>query len=446
MSQADFENVQRILGKLTSLDPGERVVIRAGIVLTGLLSGDRVLRDQAVLVEDGIISQVVPWSQFALPGGVEVIDASSSTVMPGLIEGHCHITGELAHDPHMTHLESFPETRVLRGLLDVWAVMELGFTTLISMGHGHPNHVAAIRTMVDREGLPGPRIYHPGWALSQSGGHGHVAGWNYEIVKMLKPRSAFADGAGVRVAVRENIGCGADFVKIYSGEGWPIASEDVLRRLGFSEEEIQAIVDEAHRQGFRVVAHTMTLPQARHAAVNGVDRVEHGPYRYEPGFVPMLKETGTFWCPTLSHLHWFFMEREKYRLSPEVTARMENGLVARARMVKEALEAGVTVCFGTDNRMRPKAGQNGLEFKLMVDHGVDPLDAISMATLLGARAVGLEKKLGSVEPGKLADLVVVDGDPVADIAVLNDASRVTRILKSYRPATMDAWTPRGRQA
>jgi imidazolonepropionase-like amidohydrolase len=442
MPQREFDTVHRILGKLLSADPGERLVLRAGTLLTGLLSGARVLSDQAVLVEDGFISQVVPWREFAAPAGIEVIDASLGTVMPGLIEGHCHITGEFAHDPHMTHLEPFPETRVVRGLLDVWAVMDQGFTTLVSMGHGHPNHVAAIKTMVDREGLPGPRIYHPGWALSQSGGHGVVTGWNYEIVKILKPRSIFADGDGVRVAVRENIGCGADFVKIYAGEGWPIASEDVLRRLDFTDEEIRMVVDEAHRQGYRVVAHTMTFPQAHHAVSNGVDRVEHGPYKYEPEFVPMLQETGAYWCPTLSHLHWFFTERDRLGLTKEVADRMEHGLVARARMVKEALEAGVTVCFGTDNRMRPKAGQNGLEFKLLVDHGIDPLDAISMATILGARAAGLENTLGSLEPGKLADVIVVEGDPLSDISVLNDSSRITRILKSYRSAPVEGWVPK----
>lgn len=436
MKHAELDRIGRVVEKLRLMGPGQKAVIHAGTLITGLASGNRVLRDQVVVVEDGLIAEVAPWRDFVLPDGVEVLDASGSTVMPGLIEGHFHVTGELAEDPHMTHLESFPETRVLRGLLDVWAVMEQGFTTVFSMGHGHPNHVAAIKTMVDREGLPGPRIFHPGWALSQSGGHGKVTGWNYDIVKILRPRSTFADGDGVRVAVRENIGCGADFIKVYTGEGWPIASEEVLRRLGYTSDELQAIVDEAHRQGMLVVAHTMTLNQARHAVVNGIDRVEHGPYEYEPDFVPMLKEHGTIWCPTLSHLHWFAAEREHLKLTPQIVARMENGLVARARMLKEAIEAGVPVCFGTDNRMRPKAGQNGLEFELMVRQGVDPLDAISMATLWGAGAWGLDGLLGSVERGKLADLIVVDGDPLADIAILNDPGRITRVLKSFRPAVM----------
>ena len=125
-----------------------------------------------------------------------------------------------------------------------------------------------------------------------------------------------------------------------------------------------------------------------------------------------------------------------------MVARIENGIVARCRMIQEALDAGVVVGFGTDNRMRPKAGQNALELKIMVEHGIAPLDAISIGTLLAARLVGLDEWLGSVEAGKLADLIVVDGDPVADIGVLTDPSRIERILMSPRRVQPAAVPPR----
>jgi len=356
-----------------------------------------------------------------------------------LIEGHCHGHWRASTcDPHATHLEAVGDARVLRGLLDVWAVMNEGFTTVFSMGHGNPNHAAAIREAVNGEGFPGPRIYHCGWAISQTAGHGNVREWSYDLVKSLKPRSLFADGPyQLRAVVRQNLGCGADFIKIYSGEGGFTAPENISRRLDFTSEEIQAIVDEAHRQGFRVASHCMTLAHAIHAAENGVDRVEHGPVLYEPGFVHMLRDTGASWCPTVSQLWWALVERESRRLSESMVSRLERGLADRARTIVEALEAGVTVGFGTDNRMRPKAGRNALEFQLMASHGVPTLDVISIGTVLAARMVGLEPHLGTVEEGKLADLIVVDGDPEKEIAVLTQPERITRILKSYRQVHLD---------
>jgi len=433
MAANEIGALRRLVDTVLPLEPGQSLVIHAGTVLTGRLDGDRVLRDQAILVDDGRIAGVSPWHEGAVPTGASVIDAARQTVMPGLIEAHLHVTGEWPHDPHGTHLEPFPEARVLRGLLDTWAVFAAGFTTMFSMGHGHPSFVSAIKQLIDREGLPGPRIYHCGWALSQSAGHGNVGEWNYELVKHLRPRSAFADGPyQLRALVRENVGLGADFIKLFAGEGGFIAPDYVARRLDFTPEEIRAITDEAHRLGFRVAAHCMSLAHARHAVGNGVDRVEHGPVGYEPDFVPLLAEHGASWCPTLSQLNWALLERERRRLAPEVVEHIEGGIAGRCRMIQEALDRGVTVGFGTDNRMRPKAGRNGLEFAVMVEHGIAPLDAVSIGTLLAARLVGLEADLGTVEPGKLADLLVVDGDPASDIGLLTRTECIRRVVKSHR--------------
>jgi imidazolonepropionase-like amidohydrolase len=431
MSHSELGPIKALTDKLTPLGHDDQLVIRAGRLATGRMTGDRVLRDQAVVIDGGRVAAVQPWDASAVPAGATVIDASDKTVLPGLIETHVHVTGEWAHDPHGTHLEPFAETRTLRGLLDAWAVFSAGFTTLFSMGHGHPNAVAAIKTMIDKEGFPGPRIYHCGWALSQSAGHGHIREWDYDLVKRLRPRSAFADGPyALRGIVRENLGNGADFTKLYAGEGGYTASPYVSRRLDFTQEEIQAITDESHRLGVQVAAHCMTMRHVQHAVWNGVDRVEHGPVGYDPEFVPLLKERGASWCPTLSQLHWGLQEKDKRGLAAPVVKKIEEAIVGRCRMIQEALDAGVTVGFGTDNRMRPKAGQNPIELKIMADNGIAPLDAISIATQLAARLVKLEDDLGTVEQGKLADLIVVDGDPTTDVSLLTDPKRVVRILKS----------------
>jgi imidazolonepropionase-like amidohydrolase len=424
-----FDQMHSLLGKLSPLKASHSYVIHAGRVLTGAMSGDRVLTDQAILVTDGTITELVDWGGYEVPEGVTVIDARDKTVMPGMIETHVHVTGEWVHDPHGTHLEPFAEARVLRGLLDAWAVLGGGFTSLFSMGHGHPNVVSGIKTMIDKEQFPGPRIYHCGWALSQTAGHGHVREWNYELVKALAPRSTFADGPwALRAIVRENVGNGADFIKLYAGEGGFTASPYIGRRLDFTNEEIQAITDEAHRLGFQVSSHCMTLEHVRHAVDNGVDRVEHGPVGYDDAFVPLLKERGASWCPTLSQLYWGLQEREKRNLSSSMVKKIEDGIIGRCRMIGEAMEAGVTVGFGTDNRMRPKAGQNAIELKIMQDHGIAPLDIVAIATSQAAKLVGLDEHLGLVASGKRADLLVVDGNPAEDVSVLVDSSNIAQIL------------------
>lgn len=431
MADSELVAIRALTAKLTPFDTDERVVIRAGRLATGRTTGERVLTDQAVVIEAGRIASVEPWEPSRVPAGATMIDAGDKTVLPGLIETHCHVTGEWAHDPHGTHLEPYAETRVLRGLLDAWAVHGAGFTTLFSMGHGHPNAVSAIKTMIDREGFPGPRIYHCGWALSQAAGHGHIREWDYELVKRLRPRSEFADGPyALRGVVRENIGRGADFTKLYGGEGGYTAPPYISRRLDFTQEEIRAITDESHRLGCMVAAHCMTMRHVQHAVWNGVDRIEHGPVGYDAGFIPLLVEQGTSWCPTLSQLHWALAEQEQRGLAASMVAKIEDGIIGRCRMIQEALDANVTIGFGTDNRMRPKAGRNAIELKIMADHGIAPLDVISIATQLAARLTRLEEDLGTIEAGKLADLIVVDGDPTTDISVLTEPARIVQIFKS----------------
>lgn len=435
--------VELVSDKARSAPAQGSLAIHAGKVFTAAPAAQGMLRDQVVLVRDGRIAGLAEEREYAPEPGVEEIDARSKTVLPGLIEAHVHVTGEWVHAPHETHLEPYPETRVIRGLLDVWAVFTAGFTSLFSMGHGHPNYVSAIKTMIDKEGLPGPRLFHCGWAISQSAGHGNIRDWNYELVSTLRPRSAFADGeAAVRRLVRTNVGTGADFIKLYAGEGGYTAPDYIARRLDFSPGEIQAITDEAHRMGFRVAAHCMSLEHVRHALENGVDRIEHGPVGYEPDFVPMLAEHGGAWCPTLSQLHWALVEREQRGLSDATVARIEGALDGRCRMINEALAADVVVGFGTDNRMRPKAGRNAHELVLMAERGVAPADALRIATLGAARLTGLDDEAGSIEPGKVADLLVVDGDPLDDVGILGDPRAIATVVRSDVAALPKAWRAR----
>ncbi|HEX7002945.1 MAG TPA: amidohydrolase family protein [Trueperaceae bacterium] len=407
-----------------------RTAIRASQMIADAESGE-VLRDHTLVIEGGLVREVVPSDSFEIPQDVEVMDVPSGTLLPGLIETHCHVTGEWSEDPHATHLEPFPEARVIRGMVDAWAVLTAGFTSIYSMGHGHPNYVAALKSLIDDERFPGPRIHHCGWAISQTAGHGHVREWNYELASSLKVRSTFADGeAALRAVVRENIGTGAEFIKVFAGEGGYTAPSHISRRLDFSGAELRAVTDEAHRLGYRVASHCMTLEHVRHALTNGVDRIEHGPTVYEPDFVPILQENQAAWCPTLSQLHWGLEERVKRGFDTATTRRIEAALDARCRMIVEALEAGVVVGFGTDNRMRPKAGRNGIEFRLMVERGIQPGTALALATSNAARLVGVDDQLGSIRPGMVADLIVVNGNPLQDIEAVSERENIVQVLRS----------------
>lgn len=437
MKNGSAAALHALLSKVRVVGNDNRVVIKAGRILTGTPLGT--LESHAVIIDDGVIERIVPWESCDVGADDEVVDALQWTLMPGMIDAHCHVTGEWAHAPHDTYMEPFPETRVLRALQDVWAVYASGYTTLVSMGHGHPNHVGAIRTAITEDGLVGPRIYHCGWAISPSAGHGHVRDWNYELVKVLRPRSAFADGPWeLRRLVRENVGTGADFIKVYAGEGGYTAPSYISRRLDFSPEELLAVTDEAHRLGFQVAAHCMTLEHVKHALENGVDRIEHGPCVYEEDFVPLLKEYGAAWCPTLSQLHWGLEERHQRGLSAEQVTNIQRALDARCEMIEQAMASGVTVGFGTDNRMRPKAGQQSIELRLMVERGIAPETALEIATRGAADISGLDADLGSVSPGKLADLILVDGDPTSDINVLLNPANIKLIIKSHRKAHVTA--------
>lgn len=418
-----------------------RTIVRARQVIAGGEIGG-LLRDHSLVIDGGVIEAVVPTASVEVLEGDEVIDVPEGTVMPGMIDTHCHITGEWSGDPHGTHLEPFPEARVLRGMADAWAVLTAGFTSIYSMGHGHPNYVAALKSLIDDEGFPGPRIQHCGWAISQTAGHGHVREWNYDIVRELKVRSTFADGpSALRAIVRENIGTGAEFIKVFAGEGGYTAPAHISRRLDFSDEELQAVTDEAHRMGYRVAAHCMTLEHVRHALSNGVDRIEHGPTVYEPDFVPLLREHGAAWCPTLSQLHWGLEERVKRGFDAATVKKIEVGLDARCRMIVEALGAGVIVGFGTDNRMRPKAGRNGLELRLMVDRGIDPGTAFAIATSQAAKLVGVDDRLGEIRPNAVADLIVVRGNPLEKTEAISDRANILRVIRS--PVQVRPNPPRG---
>jgi imidazolonepropionase-like amidohydrolase len=345
------------------------------------------------------------------PAGVPVIDVAGRTVMPGLIDAHVHLAS-------LTNPVPPPELRPYRLALAARAMVEHGITTVRDLG-SYGRELFDLRAAIEAGLIPGPRLVLCGQIVAAtSPGAGAFPGMYRE-----------ADGPDeMRKAVREQIRQGADVIKVMSTGALTVALEDV-HPAQVTEEELAAVVDEAHRMGFLVASHAEGADGIRLSVAAGVDTVEHGDMGAEvPEALAQMAAAGTIMVPTLSVFHavagtewpsgcgWMC---ERGRLLGE----------SAARMVAAARAAGVPIAMGADAGPH---GANARELVHLTEAGLPPAEAIVAATATSARACGLADRIGVLRPWMLADLIVVDGDPLADPAVLCDASRIWRVFQSGR--------------
>jgi imidazolonepropionase-like amidohydrolase len=282
-----------------------------------------------------------------------------------------------------------------------------------------------------KEGLLiGPRLLTSGWALSQTRGHGDVPQLPYEWVEHARPRSMFCDGEiECRRAVRRNFGEGADVIKVYS-------SENRSGAPNFTVAELSVITDEAHRRGKRVATHAKTYEGVRNALLAGVDTIEHGTPAIHDDLLEMMYEQRSFLVPTMATVHRVAYEGGDWEVSPAAMDQAKRELEGRQRMVRAAHERGVQIATGSDAGARAGFGLlSTRELELLVDVGLTPMEAISAATSVSAAALGLSDDVGSLKAGKLADIVVIDGNPLEDIRILQDRSRVRFVLQGHGQLT-----------
>lgn len=399
---------------------GGVTVLRGGTVLDGL---GGVHPDTDVVIEGSRIASVGPEAPVA--DGARVIDAAGLTVLPGLVDAHVHFMGKMTTHESLAHLHPSPDLKLLRSAFEVYETLSFGVTTVRALGHGVAEHTYALRA-ARREGLiRGPRILTSGWALSQTRGHGDVPGLPYEWVEQHRPRAAFADGElECRRLVRRNFGEGADVIKVYS-------SDNRTGRPDFTVEELTAIVDEAHRRGCAVAAHAKTYEGIRNALLAGIDTIEHGASEVHADLLDLMAERGAFLVPTLATVHRLAVDGHEWAASDATIERCKRELEGRQRVVGEAAKRGVQIVTGSDAAAR---GGYGLlstrELALLVDSGLSTRNALAAATSVAAQALRLADHIGVVAPGKAADLLVVDGDPLAEIDLLQDRSRLRLILQA----------------
>jgi len=395
----------------------KRTVIRAGHVLnvrTGELRAN-----QAIVIEGDKIAQISASSEVAAAPGDTTIDLPDATLLPGLIDMHTHLTFDL-NSLGYQGLSISTAREALHGARNARRTLEAGFTTVRNLGAKDYADIA-LRDAINDGDVIGPRIAASGPAMGITGGHCDE--------NLLPPAFHFqgggvADGIeAVQHKVREVIKYGADVIKICA-TGGVLSKGDDPNASQYTLEEMKAIVTDAHRLGRKVAAHAHGAEGVRWASEAGVDSIEHG-HLMDDAAIATLKKNGTYLVPTL--FLGEYMEKNMDRSDiPEYSKQKMRDVIAQMRKnTGKAFAAGVKVAFGTDAAVYPH-GLNAGEFHVYVQLGMTPLAAIQTATINASDLLGPKFQVGSLEPGKFADVVAVDGDPTKDITILEHVKFVMK--------------------
>jgi imidazolonepropionase-like amidohydrolase len=342
--------------------------------------------------------------------GARVINLPNATLLPGLIDAHTHLT----FDPNFGYQElgvSIPKEALI-GAKNARITLEAGFTTVRNVGASGYTDIA-LRDAINEGMVPGPRIMASGPALSITGGH---CDQNLLPYEWHAKSDGAADGVeGVQHKVREIIKYGADVIKVCA-TGGVLSKGDDPRASQYTLEEMKAIVADAHRLGRKVAAHAHGAQGIAWASEAGVDSIEHGSYIDDAG-IALLKKNGTYLVPTQYLSDWMRENAVKIGLPPMYATKMKEVTAVSRQNIKKAFNAGVKIAFGTDAAVYPH-GLNAHEFAVYVQIGMTPLQAIQTATVNAADLLGWTDRIGTLEQGKFADIVAVNGDPLKDVTLL----------------------------
>ena len=387
-------------------------------------TGSAPVADAVVLIEGSDIVGVGSAESVQIPDGAEVIDASGMTLMPGLIDTHDHLASfsyEIASRWGITEPRS---TRHLRIASVLRQTLETGYTTVRDAG----GLAAGFRMAVDEGLVPGPRLHCALGFITPTGGMA-------DSVSSLGYRAPSGEDSGLpwgvadgpeamRTKVREMVAAGADVIKTATTGGASSGASLGPRDVLFEQDELEALVDEAHKRDRRVMCHALGGKGLRMAVEVGVDSIEHGSYLAEdPELLPMMAEKGICFAPTFG-VYTFHATRG----TPHGRARAAALRVHHVRSVQMALEHGVTVTAGTDEGGW-EHGNNAHEISCLVEAGMTPMQAIVAATGDAADCMGLGEEIGSVKAGKRADVILVDGNPLDDVTILERGKAVQFVMK-----------------
>lgn len=400
------------------------IAVRCGRLLDG--RGGAPLTPAVVLIEGDSIKQVGPAASVAIPSGAQIIDLGSATVLPGMIDAHTHVLlqGDITAEEYDAQLlkESIPY-RTLRAAAAVRIALWNGFTALRDLEtEGAMYADVDIKRAINAGIIPGPRMAVATRALNITGAYG-LSGYAWEL-RMPKGVQVVDGVDECRKAVREQIEYGADWIKVYCDRRYFIDDKGTIDSIPtFTLEELRAIVNEAHRLKHPVAAHAIGRTGIQNALTAGADTIEHGD-GFDDRTIAQAIQQGVYWCPTLCVGE--YVAQGRAAAGAPIWVQM---LPLQHSAFAKAVKAGMKIAFGTDAGGFAWTENEAKEFALMVKYGMTPMQAIQSATLVAAQLLGWEKRTGTLEAGKYADLVAVKGDPLNDITELE---RVFFVMKAGR--------------
>ncbi|MBO9543959.1 amidohydrolase family protein [Caulobacter sp.] len=410
-----------LAGTLGSVAHAETVFVQAGRLLADPATG-KVETAKTLVLENGKVARIVD-GYVSEPGG-KVVDLKDSFVLPGLIDSHVHLTGQQGPNSRLDEVTQSSADQAMVGAGYARKTLMAGFTTVADLG-AENNAIFALRDGIKRGDVPGPRIIAAGSAVSIHGGHGDVNGYSDEVMHVLRPTSVCSGADDCRRAVREQVWHGADIIKI-TATGGVLSNTAAGLAQQFSDDELKAIVDAAHRMGRKVTAHAHGVDGINSFLKAGGDSIEHGTY-LDGDSIAAFKKNGAYLVQTLMAGDFVYRiaSGPNNFLTPAQTAKALDAGPKMIAMARRAHEGGVKIAFGTDTGVSAH-GDNAGEFALLVKAGLSPLEAIQAATVNAADHFSLSSEIGSLAAGKAADLIAVKGDPLKDVTELQ---RVTSVIK-----------------
>jgi imidazolonepropionase-like amidohydrolase len=407
-----------------TLNAQSTYVLKAARLFDG--KSDSVVQPGVVVVSGDKIQSIGG----AAPAGATVIDLGDATLLPGFIDSHTHLTMAFSPDYNGARLEALDRTvaeSAIRATVNARKTLMAGFTTVRDVGSENFLDIG-LRNSINAGVVPGPRMLVAVHALGSTGGHcDDGAGFKFGFLNHeMGPEDGVINSPDqARFAVRFNIKYGADVIKTCA-TGGVLSPTDAVDTPQLTQAELDALVTAAHELGRKTAAHAHGAEGAKRAIRAGIDSIEHGTFLDDEA-LRLMRERGTYLVPTLSVRAGL----AETKFPPLVQAKSDLAVKAQDGLVKRALQMGVKIALGTDAAVYPH-GDNALEFVLMAADGMTPAQSLRAGTSVAATLLGLDSKIGTLEPGKLADIVAVPGNPIQDIKTTQSVIFVMKEGKLFR--------------
>lgn len=398
----------------------KRKAIKAGKLID--VTNAIVINNPIILIDSDTIVSVGP--SVSIPAGTEIIDLGSATILPGLIDCHTHITAEPTGDYYGDIFRKSPIDFAITAHIYAKRTLEAGFTTCRDVGSQAFVDVA-LRNAIDEGKVEGPRLQVATLFIGSTGSHGDLNGFSpYLDWKMPEHMSGVANGVeGVREQVRYNVKYGADVIKFGASAG-VLSEEESVGAPQYTQEEMNAIVDEAARWGRKACAHAHGTEAIKMAVKAGVASIEHGSMLDDEA-IRLMKEHGTYLDADIYNDEYIMSEYTRLGYPEKILAKEKMVGKTQRESFAKAVKAKVKIAFGTDAGVYPH-GWNAKQFKYMVQYGLTPMQAIQAATVNAADLLGWSSKVGSIAPGKYADIIAVQGNPLDNVTLLEHVSFVMK--------------------